>query len=46
MRKEIQFIHSTLKAINVESENNDIILEAEENYDIANKWIAKFFSLD
>jgi len=38
--------HSTLKAINVKYENNDVIVEAEQNFDIAKKWLEKFFSLD
>jgi len=44
--KKFSLYHSTLKAINVKYENNDVIVEAEENFDIAKKWIAKFFSLD
>jgi len=38
--------HSTLKAINVKYENNDVFVEAEQNFDIATKWLKKFFSLD
>ncbi|MGB6627004.1 MAG: hypothetical protein WBE61_02605 [Nitrososphaeraceae archaeon] len=44
--KKFSLYHSTLKAINVKYENNDVNVEAEENFDIAKKWIAKFFSLD
>ncbi|HET7283296.1 MAG TPA: hypothetical protein VFI70_01300, partial [Nitrososphaeraceae archaeon] len=44
--KKFSLYHSMLKAINVKYENNDVIVEAEENFDIAKKWIAKFFSLD
>ncbi len=38
--------HSTLKAINAKYEVNNVSVEAEPNFDIAKKWIEKFFSLD
>jgi hypothetical protein len=44
--KKFSLYHSTLKAINVRYENNDVIVEAEQNFDIAKKWLEKFFSLD
>ncbi len=44
--KRFSLYHSTLKAINVKYENKDVIVEAEQNFDIAKKWIEKFFSLD
>lgn len=44
--KKFSLYHSTLKAINVKYENKDVIVEAEQNFDIAKKWIEKFFSLD
>jgi hypothetical protein len=33
-----------MKAINVKYEDNNVIVEAEPNFDIAKKWIEKFFS--
>jgi hypothetical protein len=44
--KKFSLYHSTLKAIKVKYENKDVIVEAEQNFDIAKKWIEKFFSLD
>ena len=44
--KKFSLYHSTLKAINVRYENNDVIVEAEQNFDIAKKWLEKFLSLD
>lgn len=44
--KKFSLYHSTLKAINVKYENKDVIVEAKQNFDIAKKWIEKFFSLD
>ena len=44
--KKFNLYHSTLKAINVKYENKDVIVEAEQNFDIAKKWIEKFFSID
>src|SRR2546425_4206023 len=44
--KKFSLYHSTLKAINVKYENNDVFVEAEQNFDIAKKWLEKFFSLD
>jgi len=35
-----------LKTISVKYENNEMIVEAEQNYDIAKKWVGRFFSLD
>jgi hypothetical protein len=35
-----------LRAINVKYENNDVTVEAEQNFDIAKKWVAKFFTLE
>jgi|SRR6516164_6827886 hypothetical protein len=42
----ISLYHSTLKAISVRYENKGVIVEAEQNFDIAKKWIENFFSLD
>ena len=44
--KQFSLYHSTLKAINVKYENNNVIVEAEQNFDIPKKWVANFFSLD
>lgn len=44
--KKFSLYHSTLRAITVKYENNDVIVEAEQNFDIAKKWIMKFFSFD
>jgi transcription initiation factor IIE alpha subunit len=37
--KKFSLYHSTLKAINARYEANNIIVEAEPNFDIAKKWI-------
>jgi len=44
--KKFSLYHSTLKAINAKYEANNVSIEAEPNFDIAKKWIEKFFSLD
>lgn len=44
--KKFSLYHSTLKEISVRYENKAVIVEAEQNFDIAKKWIEKFFSLD
>jgi hypothetical protein len=44
--KKFSLYHSTLKTISVKYENNEMIVEAEQNYDIARKWVGRFFSLD
>jgi hypothetical protein len=44
--KKFSLYHTTLKTINVKYEKNDVLVEAEQNFDIAKKWIDKFFSLD
>ena len=44
--KKYSIYHSTLRAITVKYENNDVIVEAEQNFDITKKWIMKFFSFD
>jgi hypothetical protein len=41
-RKKFSLYHSTLKAINVKYEDNNVIVEAEPDFDIAKKWIEKF----
>jgi hypothetical protein len=42
--KKFSLYHSPLKAISVRYENKAVIVEAEQNFDIAKKWIEK--SLD
>jgi|SRR5581483_5537565 len=44
--KKFSLYHSTLRAINAKYDANSVIVEAEPNFDIAKKWIEKFFSLD
>ena len=44
--KKFSMYHSTLRAITVKYENNEVIVEAEQNFHIAKRWVAKFFSLD
>jgi predicted transcriptional regulator len=44
--KKFSLYHSTLKSIRVKYEDTNVIVEAEPNFDIAKKWIKKFFSLD
>ncbi len=44
--KKFSLYHSTLKSISVKYEDTNVIVEAEPNFDIAKKWIKKFFSLD
>src|ERR1043166_8732652 len=44
--KKFSLYHSTLKAINVKYENTNVIVEADQNFDIPKKWVANFFSLD
>jgi predicted transcriptional regulator len=44
--KKFSLYNSTLKAINAKYEVDNVTVEAEPNFDIAKKWIEKFFSLD
>jgi Fe2+ or Zn2+ uptake regulation protein len=44
--KKFSLYHSTLKAIHVRYEDNNVIVEAEQNSDVAKKRIENFFSLD
>ncbi len=44
--KKFSLYHGTLKAINAKYEVDNVTVEAEPNFDIAKKWIEKFFSLD
>jgi predicted transcriptional regulator len=38
--------HSVLKSIGVKYENNNVIVEAEQNFDIVRKMMERFFSLE
>lgn len=44
--KKFSLFHSVLKSINVKYENNNVIIEAEENFDIMKRTIERFYSLD
>jgi predicted transcriptional regulator len=44
--KKFSLFHSVLKSINVKYENNDVIIEAEQNYDIIKKTMARFYSFE
>jgi Fe2+ or Zn2+ uptake regulation protein len=41
--KKFGLYHSTLKAINVRCEDNDVFVESEQNFDITKKRIENFF---
>ena len=44
--KKTDLFHSVLKSISVKYENNNVIVEAEQNFDIARKMMERFFSLE
>ena len=44
--KKFSLYHSVLKAINVKYESNNVIVEAEQNFDIIKKTMARFYSLE
>jgi DNA-binding transcriptional ArsR family regulator len=44
--KKFSLFHTVLTSINVKYENKDIIIEAEENFDIIKKTITRFYSLE
>jgi predicted transcriptional regulator len=44
--KKSGLFHSVLKSIGVKYENNNLIVEAEQNFDIARKMMERFFSLE
>jgi len=44
--KKFSLFHTVLKSINVKYENKDVIIEAEENYDIIKKTMSRFYSLE
>ena len=44
--KKFSQFHSVLKSINVKYEGNEIIVEAEQNFDIIKKTMERFYSLE
>jgi DNA-binding Lrp family transcriptional regulator len=44
--KKFSLYHSVLKSINVKYECNNVIIDAEQNFDIVKKTMARFYSLE
>lgn len=44
--KKSSLVHSVLKSISVKYKQNDISIEAEQNYDVVRKMMEKFFSME
>ncbi len=44
--KKFSLFHSVLKSISVKYENNDVIVEAEQNFDIVKRTMERFYSLE
>jgi DNA-binding transcriptional ArsR family regulator len=44
--KKSSLVHSVLKSISVKYKQNDISIEAEQNYDVVRKVMEKFFSME
>ncbi len=44
--KKFSLFHSVLKSISVKYENYDVIIDAEQNYDIIKKTMARFYSFE
>lgn len=44
--KKTGLFHSVLKSISVKYENNNVIVEAEQNFDIVRKMMERFYSLE
>jgi predicted transcriptional regulator len=44
--KKFSLYHSVLKSINVKYESNNVIVEAEQNFDIIKKMMSRFYSLE
>jgi hypothetical protein len=44
--KKFSLYHSVLKSINVKYESNNVIIEAEQNFDIIKKTMSRFYSLE
>jgi hypothetical protein len=43
---ETSYVRHNLKSINVKYESNNVIVEAEQNFDIIKKTMARFYSLE
>jgi DNA-binding Lrp family transcriptional regulator len=44
--KKFSLYHSVLKSISVKYEGNNVTIEAEQNFDIVKKTMARFYSLE
>jgi len=44
--KKFSLYYSVFKSINVKYESNNVIVEAEQNFDIVKKTMARFYSLE
>ena len=44
--KKFSLYYSVFKSINVKYESNNVIVEAEQNFDIVKKAMARFYSLE
>lgn len=44
--KKFSMFHSVLRSINVKYEGNNVVIEAEENFDILKRIVEKFYSLE
>ena len=44
--KRFSLFHSVLKSINIKYESNDVIVEAEQNFDIIKRTMERFYSLE
>jgi hypothetical protein len=44
--KKFSLYHAVLKSVNVKYESNNVIIEAEQNFDIIKKTMARFYSLE
>ena len=44
--KKFSLYYSVFKSINVKYESNNVIVEADENFDIVKKTMARFYSLE
>ena len=44
--KKFSLYHSVLKSISVKYESSNVIIEAEQNFDIVKRTMARFYSLE
>jgi hypothetical protein len=44
--KKFSLYHSVLKSIGVKYESNNVVVDAEQNFDIVRKTMARFYSLE